>query len=180
MVRRFRAILTITVITVLIGSQALFASSSLAARVTLTVRGGPLGFAFEKQPQLAPIDMTGLDQESSGTLGLIDLRDARGTGAGWQLTAQASDFVSRDDSNHTIPTTGFNISAAAPVTTIAGNAAPQSFIGGLSLPLKLLEAEANTGMGHFQIEPPVTLNVPADVFAGTYDSTLTLTIISGP
>jgi len=180
MTRRIRVVLSIAVIAALIGFAPLFTLQSKAAIIKLKVRGGPLGFILEQQPKLAPIDITGIDRESSGTLGLIDARDARGTGAGWSLVVQATDLVARDDSSHTIPAAGLYVSQTAPVVTIAGNAAPKSFSGVLSTPLELLRAGANTGMGHFRIEPPIALAVPADVFAGTYDSTLTLTLISGP
>jgi hypothetical protein len=111
---------------------------------------------------------------------LIAIRDARGTGAGWHLIAQATDFISREDAGHVIDATGYYVDASEPATTIAGNVAPLAFSGPLAVPLKILSAPADSGMGHFQIEPPVTLDIPADVFAGTYDSTLTLTILSGP
>lgn len=173
--RRMQLLLTIAIFTAL---GLMFVPQAHAARVELKVLGGPLGFSLNQQPQLAQVYVTGQDQETSGTLGLVDLREARGTGAGWRLMAQATDFIDLDQPTHIISAAGFNVSAP-PVTTVAGNTAPQSFGGALDAPLELLKASEHTGMGRYQVEPPVKLTIPADVFAGTYESILTLTLLSG-
>jgi hypothetical protein len=41
-------------------------------------------------------------------------------------------------------------------------------------------AAANTGMGDFTVTPTVEVSVPANAYAGTYTSTLTLAVVSGP
>lgn len=155
-------------------------AAARAARVTVGIRGGPLGLSISGPTALPGVDITGVDQQTGGTLGVIDIRDARGTGAGWHVIAQATDFISRENAGHTIGAAGLYLGGPAPVTTIAGNVRPLAFTGSLGAPLKLLSAAPHNGMGHFQAEPPVTLDIPADVFAGTYDSTLTLTMSSGP
>lgn len=179
MTRTTRVLLTIAVITALTGLALGPTQQTRAGQIKLKIHGGGLGFTFVNQPQLAPVDATGLDQETTGTLGLIDIRDARGTGAGWRLFAQATDFTRRGQEDYTIPVTGFTVNAAPAVLTVAGNTAPEGFAGPLSEPLKLAEAPVNGGMGRYQIEPAVTLNIPADVYAGVYDSTLTVTLVSG-
>lgn len=154
-------------------------TSSHAARVTLTIHGGPLGFS-SSSPTLSPVEITGLDQITTGKLGLFDIKDARGTGAGWQITAQATDFVSRADPGHIIKAAGLTISEPPSVIVIAGNNPPQSSSGPLDAPLKFLSSPVNGGMGRYRTEPKVSLDIPADTFSGIYDSTLTTTLISGP
>lgn len=46
--------------------------------------------------------------------------------------------------------------------------------------VKFFNAAANTGMGRFTLTPTVGVFVPQSSFAGTYTSTLTIAIVSGP
>ncbi|MEA2286360.1 MAG: hypothetical protein QOJ21_2403, partial [Solirubrobacteraceae bacterium] len=41
-------------------------------------------------------------------------------------------------------------------------------------------AEANSGMGEFTITASVRVTVPANAYAGTYTSELTVSVVSGP
>ena len=123
--------------------------------------------------------MTGYDQTTTGGLGTIDISDARGTGAGWNLIVQAGDFVNTDGSGAFIPAAGFAIDGTPTVTAVAGNTKPEAFTGPLDSPLLLLAAGAHTGMGRYQTDPALSLIVPADTIAGTYETTITLTITSG-
>ena len=149
-------------------------------RVTVAIKGGPLGFTLAGPSSLADVTLTGYDQTATGALGTIDISDARGTGAGWGLILQAGDFVNTNGSGAFIPATGFAIDGTPTVTTVAGNARPEAFIGSLDSPLLLLTAGAHTGMGRYQADPALSLVVPADTIAGAYETTVTMTITSGP
>jgi hypothetical protein len=46
--------------------------------------------------------------------------------------------------------------------------------------VKFFNAAANTGMGKFTNTPTIGVFVPQSSFAGTYTSTLTISIVSGP
>ena len=46
--------------------------------------------------------------------------------------------------------------------------------------VKFFNAAANTGMGVFTNTPTIGVFVPQNSFAGTYTSTLTLSVVSGP
>jgi hypothetical protein len=46
--------------------------------------------------------------------------------------------------------------------------------------VKFFNAAATTGMGKFTITPTVSIALPATTYAGTYTSTLTLAVVSGP
>ena len=96
------------------------ATNSYAARIILAIHGGPLGFS-SNSPSLSQVEITGLDQVATGRLGLFDIKDARGTGAGWQMTARATDFVSRTNPGHIITAAGLTISETPSVVTVAGN-----------------------------------------------------------
>ena len=59
-----------------------------------------------------------------------------------------------------------------PVSVPAGSGPPTA--------VKLFDAAANTGMGKFTITPTVGVFVPQNSYAGTYTSTVTLAIVTGP
>ena len=46
--------------------------------------------------------------------------------------------------------------------------------------VKFFNAAADTGMGKFTLTPTVGVSVPANTYAGTYKSTVTLASVSGP
>jgi hypothetical protein len=59
-----------------------------------------------------------------------------------------------------------------PYTLPAGATAPTA--------TKIFDAKAGTGMGDQTVTPDYTLAIPADTAAGTYTSTWTFSLISGP
>ena len=46
--------------------------------------------------------------------------------------------------------------------------------------VKFFNTTANNGMGRFTVTPTVGVTIPQNAFAGTYTSTVTLSIVSGP
>ena len=46
--------------------------------------------------------------------------------------------------------------------------------------LKYLSAAVDTGMGTYDIKPNFELEIPAETLAGTFTSTFTVAIVSGP
>lgn len=175
-----KAKLQILLATLLILSLVHPAGPVLAStRVSVGISGGPLGFTIAGAGQLNDATLTGYDQTAVGALGLVDVRDARGTGQGWNLVIDADDFVDTGGSGGTIPAAGFSVDEQPQVTKVAGNTEPLAFSGTLDQPLTLLSAAPNTGMGRFQVSPDLALVIPAATIAGSYESTVTLTIASG-
>src|SRR5581483_10947639 len=112
--------------------------------------------------------------------------DQTGSGAGWNLTATSTTFSS---SGHTLPTTAAQITAGSasaatgncslpdnqisyPVTVPAGTTAPAA--------VKVFDAAPSSGAGPVSVALTATLNVPGNARTGTYTSTWTLTLASGP
>jgi hypothetical protein len=59
-----------------------------------------------------------------------------------------------------------------PVAVPAGNLAPP--------PVKFYNAQSGSGVGTFDISTAINITVPANAYAGTYTSTITLAYVSGP
>lgn len=108
--------------------------------------------------------------------------DARGTGAGWNITVSATDFTSTLGG---ITVANFKVQLlASKISKIAGNTSPAS--GATSYqplgatPLKLLSANAGQGMGTYDYTPDFQLTVPAQTLAGEYQAVVTVSINTGP
>jgi hypothetical protein len=129
---------------------------------------------------------------STGSM-VLTADDSTGSGAGWNVTVQSSDFIWVGTANGgaDIPAANFAITAAAVPTKIAGQAVsvalstgpqvpPTSPLGGLDTPRKTLVATAAYGAGTYSQALSVSLTIPAQSRVGTYTGTLTTTITSAP
>jgi photosystem II stability/assembly factor-like uncharacterized protein len=129
--------------------------------------------------------LTGRDRSITTPLALSP-NDQTGSGAGWNVTATSTTFTS---GGRTLPTTAAQITAASvssatgtcslpvnqinyPVTVPASASAPSA--------VKVFDAAAGTGAGPVNVALTANLNVPGNARVGTYTSTWTLTLASGP
>lgn len=135
----------------------------------------------------AGVTLNGLDQTASVSIPTT-LNDSRGTGTGWNMTITSTQFTKgggkvlpADASRITGVTstcdngstcTAANNSVGYPLTVPADVSAPDA--------VKFFNAASTTGMGKFTVTPSVSVSVPANSYAGTYTSTLTLAATSGP
>ncbi|MBO9534852.1 MAG: WxL domain-containing protein, partial [Solirubrobacteraceae bacterium] len=113
-----------------------------------------------------------------------------GTFVGWNLSATSTTFTS---GGNTLPTTATTFTGVTPTAvTTAGEArcsAPTSSVGyPLTLPaaavapaaVKIFNAAANTGRGGTQLVFNASLGIPASTRVGSYSSTWTFTLATGP
>jgi len=130
------------------------------------------------------------DQSKSGSL-VLTADDSTGSGLGWNVTVQTSNFTYSGTGigGATIPAVNFAIvTANAPSWTIGqaidaehGPRVPVSgAVGTLESAHKVLQAEQNYGLGTYTQALDVSLLVPGQSRAGTYSATLTVSIIAAP
>jgi hypothetical protein len=124
--------------------------------------------------------LDGSDQVVSWSA-LLGIVDARGTGAGWNLTLAATTFS--DGSGHTIAPGSVTAVSAACVGGHTCTGATNS----ISYPLtisgtasKFFNAGTGTGLGKVNVTPSLDVAIPGNAYAGTYASTVTLAAVSGP
>jgi hypothetical protein len=180
-----RKILTLG-LTVLALSAA--ATPALAAdydesKLSAAIESGDLQFApAPSDVAFEAIRITGRPEVTSGTFKGFGVVDARGTGAGYHLTLQASRFESPAG---VLPAdsllvgeadirAGRGVDATAPTWT--GDRTIDNAKGAV-----VLTADVDAGMGLFTIEESVMrLAIPASVKAGAYTSVLQATLVTGP
>src|SRR6266571_3227529 len=160
-----------------------FADSGTA---TVGVSAGLLTMPGIPNVSAAPVTLTGDDQTTTYSMGLT-VQDARGSGAGWNLTITSTVFTTGSQS---LPSTASSI--ITPPTAVcsgAGNHCTGPNDSAIGYPVtvpagatavKFFDAALNTGLGKFTIMPTVTLSIPGNTYAGTYTSTVTIALNSGP
>jgi hypothetical protein len=171
----------------------LFTETAFAATTSATLTGGDLSISQALTAGAFAGALTGAAQSLSaapaagGTaFGGFQIRDARGSGVGWSVTASASRLLS--GSGHafalgslTMPAlsvAGEADSSAVPGTLHAAAAIDNSADGSTGGVVMAATSAAGEGMGAYDFTnaAPWTLAVPADAFAGTYSSTVTTTL----
>ena len=166
------------------GSSAIVYADSGPA--TVTVNAGSL--TLSNPSNQVSLNLNGKDKLVSYTLP-ITVADARGSGNGWNLSITSSRF-STSNGKGKLPAnastiTGMGVSCNAhstctkptnsisyPLGVPAGNPPPS--------PVKFFNAGVRTGLGRFLLSMMVNVTIPGDAEAGTYTSTITVAIVSGP
>jgi hypothetical protein len=169
--------LSIAALALVVATAALAGTITTTATVTGTAG---VSLALPSNPSISNT-IDGSDQTASYSPALAVV-DARGSGAGWNLTISATSFS--DGSGHTL--------AAGTVSGVAaachgGSSCTAATSSGISYPLtisgsaaKVFSAAANTGLGKIDVTPSIDVAIPGNAYAGTYTSTVTLAAATGP
>lgn len=138
---------------------------------------------------LGSVSYSHTSQNMNGTMALT-VDDQTGTGDGWNVTVQASNFIYSGTNNGSdIAASNFALGTIANPVHVAGQAidgtnGPLADNGNDSATLdsarRVIYANAEYGSGEYTQNLPVVLTIPATSRAGTYTSTLTVTAAAGP
>lgn len=130
------------------------------------------------------MQLDGTNQTVTGSINEVTIIDARGAGAGWDVTATMTDLVTGAAGvNEVIPATAVTLTPACQVLAggpPAGNAAVNTGAAGTldnTTALGLCDADPTEGGGTFTVNGDLSLVVPASINAGLYQATLTLTAV---
>lgn len=149
--------------------------------VSVTITGGSRSASIA-DATLGSVNYSHSDQTTTGTLTLT-VDDSSGSDQGWNVTVQADNFA---NGSYSIPAGNFSITTYGSVTKIAGqdidvtNGPLTNATGTLDAARKVLYANAGFGKGEYTLPIDVQLTIPGTTVAGTYTSTLTVTISAGP
>jgi hypothetical protein len=136
------------------------------------------------------ITLNGTAQTVSAQLATFTVDDSRGTGAGWNVTVQATQFAEHNGTSYvtggkTLPTS--SLTMPAPTVTANGTTSPAPTIqAGAPWAIdagavKIASAALDTGMGTYDFGAvTLSLTVPASAYANTYRSDVTVSVVSGP
>jgi hypothetical protein len=156
--------------------------------ITAAVSGSPLMLQVSGTiVSMPPVTLNGRDQIVSGALNPVTVIDPRGTGQGWNLTGQVSDFVGPNgvilaDNLGWAPTasvkTGDLPVAPGSESVVEPGAARTPGTGtGLANASTLCRTQSGLSGGAFDCGGALNLGVPGATRVGTYTGVLTLTLI---
>jgi hypothetical protein len=133
--------------------------------------------------------LDGTTKTTTSTVTDMTLVDARGLGDGWSVNMTATQFTNATAANITLnklPLSSLELGLVSivagvdstPITNITIGSGEIDKVGGV----KILDAGINEGMGTYtaSIAPTTLTLLPKDAKAGTYTSTITMTLSQGP
>ena len=149
---------------------------------TAEVTGGDLTMTAPLTHNFGTVVLDGTNQTiTSGSL-VLNVKDARGTGAGWHINIAATTFSDGVVDGETLATDALKVTEASSVA-VTGTNAVNNVPYALTVPVtavKLFNAAVDTGMGEINVTPTFTIDIPATTQAATYTSTITTTVATGP
>jgi hypothetical protein len=171
-------------------SLSAFASTDTGAVISGgTLTGGGLGFA-----SFGAITLNGAQQTSTAAFTLANVTDARGTGAGWNVSLSLTPLAEYSGSAYvtsgkilaassikvtTAPVVSLVDSTSSAANTITPVATTTALDTGSAV--KLLSAATAGGMGSYSFSNMTsTLTVPANAYAKTYKSDATVSLNATP
>jgi hypothetical protein len=162
-----------------------------------TDQAGPLTLDYVSSIEFGeqPIQANTETYQSTTLRPFIQVSDRRGTGEGWHVTAQASNFSNTEEV--TLPGATINFTGGSVTSNNTTGSAPEAsdniILNSSGDAADVVSADLNTGMGSwitrwFPTEQPVselndnvTLTVPAgSATTGNHTATITWTLTSGP
>jgi hypothetical protein len=177
--------------TAVLGAAILIPVSLGADPTDVTVTGGALSITNPAAGNFTGVTLDGTAQTTTASLATFEANDSRGTGAGWNVTVQGSQFAEHNgtsyvESGKTLPTS--SLTMPAPTVTADGTSsdAPSIQSGApwaidVGSAVKIASAAADTGMGKYDFGAvTLSLGVPASAYAKTYRSDVTVSAVSGP
>jgi hypothetical protein len=174
-----------------LGALAVPGSALAAGNTTsVTLTGGALAFSpAPSASNFASTALTGSQQTIHAALSNWGVTDATGSGAGWHVTFQASQFTTPGAVTFPLG----SLTLTTPVVTPNGiNLAVPPLVQGVIQTLdsgsavSIVHALAGTGQGSWTMTQAnllggdLALSIPATQAAGTYTSNLTYTLATGP
>ena len=169
---------------------ALIPTAAFAADTTVTVNGGALSISAPSVANFAAVNLDGTAKETNAAVGTFNVTDARGNGNGWHVTASASQFAEWNGSEYVSggktlaegslelsePTVAANGTDSPEPTVESG---PYTIDNGSGV--TLASAAEDEGMGKYDFgNTSLTLSIPADAYAKTYKSTVTISVTTAP
>jgi len=182
---------TVVATGVLVSTTAFGAADSGVAVNGGTLSGGAITFG-----NFGDITLNGTQRTTSANWEIADIVDARGTGTGWGLTLNLSQFAEYDTNTSeyvtggkTLPAGSLKVTEAPSVSLVDTTSSPANTITPIvdsesldtGTPVKLLSAAIDGGMGSYSVSPlTATLTTRADAYAKTYKTDATVALVTGP
>lgn len=181
-----KLIISLSIVSLLVAMVAVTAFAADETGVELTggsLSGGTIAFA-----DFGTVTLNGAQQAKTATWSINDITDARGTGLGWTYSLTLTQLID-EVSGKALPLNSITFDTAPALTEADGTSTPSGDIAvnalagafiDTGLPISLLEAGIDEGMGSYDLTWDAELTVPASAYAGTYTADATVLIENVP
>ena len=148
--------------------------------------GGSLGLTSPATAAFPGLTLNGTNQ-SVTTNAVFTPTDSTGSSSGWNLTGTSTTFI--NGAAKTLPTTATTVTTGSEAATAGTCRLPTNAIAyPVTLPaattaptaVKLYDAAAATGLGPSTVTLTFKLSVPPNAHSGSFSSTWTFSLVSGP
>ncbi len=153
----------------------------------VVVTGGSLAIDNLLIADLTAVTLDGTTQNTPAAVTAMTLTDSRGTGDGWNVSLTATQFAHDELDGEKLPLDSLALGTVSIEVEEAGSTAIAEIdIGDGTIDnvagVVILNAPVDEGMGTYTVSmEDMTLTLkPATTYAGTYTSTVTMTLTSGP
>jgi hypothetical protein len=186
---RFLAATALSLAAALVAAAAVSAGTTVG--VTSVVSAGATLSVASGTPPSFNVTLNGVDQTVNYTLPMVVV-DARGGTLGWNLTVTSTTFTDGSaGAGHSFaanastitavtPTCGTNSTCLLPINNIANTNLGLPGASGSAVKYFNASSAAGAGRGTINVDATVAVAIPANVFAGSFTSTVTVAISSGP
>jgi hypothetical protein len=168
--------------------QTSVAAATLNGVWTLAIGcdGGSLSLSAPGTLSFPTVTLNGTNQTRAASL-VLTVDDQTASNSGWNVTGTSTTFTKAG--GRTLPTTATSVTSASAAAATRNCSLPTSTIGypatlpagGLPpTPVKLYNASAGTGSGPTNVTLGFQIAIPANAYNGSYSSTWTFAIVSGP
>jgi hypothetical protein len=180
--RLTRLALSVVLTSVVALGAALPAFAEGGDSTSLVVTGGNLGITTPAAGDFIGVSLDGTAQQTTASLAGFSVTDPRGTGSGWHVTAQATQFTG---SSHNLAASSLTMSQ--PSVTPNGTTSPAPTVAtgpymiDVASAVQIASADTDQGMGQYDFgATTLTLTIPANTYADTYNSTVTISVVTAP
>lgn len=173
----------------MLGAVLVAPGTNTAHAAETTISAGSLAVDAITVGNFTAVVLNGQTQSTFANINSFNVSDATGSGNGWNVVMKASQFTTGGESPLTLPTGSLSVATPTIAKADEGSSAlttisPSEGVIDNPTGLKLLSASVDGGMGSYTVSFPadaLRLNLlPKDVKAGTYTSTISVTINAGP
>lgn len=155
----------------------------------MSIAGGELGISHPQVNDFLSVTLDGTARSSVSSIEPFMVTDARGTGAGWEVSIQASQFREWDEGGYlaeardlplgSLALSDVSVSPQGTDSAVATVPSGPLVIDGRAT--SLAAAAPGTGMGSYVFTVgELTLTVPAGAYAARYRSEIAISVTSGP
>ncbi len=179
-----RIALTLTAAAML--TTALAPAAMAADDTSVAVTGGTLSITNPLVANFTAVTLNGAPQTTAATMDGFSVTDGRGTGVGWNVTVQATQFSGGVTPTRTLGTGSLSLLAPTVAAANTTSSAPPTMTAGPyaidGSTVKIASAAAAAGMGTYDFTQggALSLAIPASAYAATYTSTVTVSVVTGP